>query len=140
MKYINLQQAHNLVDGYSQEEKDVLKPFLPELPEQKTLREIIKDVYEAYMNEPEPENSDRLDEIHFQLVNLADELSARESVLYLEDYEELPEGSVVLAGGQGLPWIKRGRSWHSATMEVRSNKDMSGVPRKVIREGQGDVR
>lgn len=139
MKYYNLQRAHHLVESFSQAQQDVLKPFLPELPEQKTLSEIIEDVYEAYMDEPEPENSDRLDEIHFQLRNLADELSARESVLYLEDYEELPEGSVVLAKGQGLPWIKRGHFWHSATMEVRSNKDMSGVPRKIIREGQGDV-
>lgn len=138
MKYENLQKAHTLVDGLSRADRDVLKPFLPALPEQKTLDEIIEDVYEAYMCAEDEDNCDRLSEIHYQLTNWGKIPPAREYVFSLEDYEELPEDSIVLGRGAGLPWIKGG-FWHSTAGDVRSNEDMRGVPREVIRKGQGDV-
>ena len=137
MKYEDLQQAHTLVDGYSQAEQDVLKPFLPALPKQKTLDEIIEDVYEAYMCETEQYNLDRLAEIHYQLVNLGKTPPPRE-VLSLKDYEELPEGSVVL--GSGSPWVKGDCFWQNTFGGLVSNEDMAGDPREVIRKGQGYVQ
>ena len=140
MKYEKLQQAHTLVDGYSQSEQDVLKPFLPALPEQKTLDEIIEDVYEAYMDEENEANSDRLAEIHYQLTNWGKIPEAQEYVFSLADYEELPDGTVVLGRGAGLPWIKGDSAWHSTAGDVRSNEDMAGDPREIVRKGQGCVQ
>lgn len=141
MKYNNLQLAHRLVDELSLADQDLLKPFLPELPEQKTISEIISMVYEAYMWEEEKVNSERLDEIHYQLQYWENFPPARETVLYLEDYEGLPEDSVVLARGLGFPWMKRGDGlWHSASAEVRSDEDMAGVPREVVRKGKENVQ
>lgn len=135
MKYENLQQAHTLVDGYSQAEQDVLKPFLPELPKQKTLDEIIEDVYEAYMDEEDEANSDRLDEIHYQLVNLSKAPWPGETAFSTEEYERLPEESIVL--GRDLPWIKEGNLWHNTRGEVRKNENMRDLPREVVRKGHG---
>lgn len=140
MKYEALQQAHTLVDGYSQAEQDVLKPFLPALPEQKTLDEIIEDVYEAYMCAEDEDNCERLSEIHYQLTNLSKAPQAREVAFSLADYEELPDGTVVLGRGAGLPWIKGDSAWHSTAGDVRSNEDMAGEPREVIRKGNGYVQ
>lgn len=138
MKYENLQKAHTLVDGYSQAEQDVLKPFLPELPKQKTLDEIIQDVYEAYMCETEQYNLDRLAEIHFQLTNWGKIPPAREKALYYEDYEELPEDSVVL--GQGCPWVKREGLWHNTFGGPVGDDALTGEPREVVRKGNGYVQ
>ena len=140
MKYEALRQAHTLVDGYSQAEQDVLKPFLPALPKQKTLDEIIEDVYEAYMDEEDEDKCDRLAEIRYQLVNWGKIPEAQEYVFSLADYEELPDGTVVLGRGAGLPWIKGDSAWHSTAGDVRSNEDMAGVPREVIRKGKGHVQ
>lgn len=140
MKYEALRQAHTLVDGYSQAEQDVLKPFLPALPKQKTLDEIIEDVYEAYMDEEDEANSDRLAEIHYQLMNLPKTPEAQEYVFSLADYEELPDGSVVLDEGRGLPWFKRWGSWQSGTGEIRDNREMTGKSREIVRRGQGYVQ
>ena len=137
MKYEKLQQAHTLVDGYSQAEQDVLKPFLPALPKQKTLDEIIEDVYEAYMCETEQYNLDRLAEIHFQLVNLGKTPPPREA-LSLKDYEELPEGSVVL--GRGFPWVKREGLWQNTFGGPVGDDALAGEPREVIRKGNGYVQ
>ena len=140
MKYEKLQQAHTLVDGYSQAEQDVLKPFLPKLPTQKPLSEIIEDVYEAYMCETEQYNLDRLAEIHFQLTNLAKILPAREFALHYEDYDELFDGSIVLSQKGGLPWFKRWGTWRSNAGELRDNREMAGEPREVIRNGSSYVQ
>lgn len=140
MKYEKLQQAHTLVDGYSQAEQDVLKPFLPALPEQKTLGAIIEDVYEAYMDEEDEANSDRLAEIHFQLTNLSKAPQAREVAFYYEDYDELFDGSVVLDEGQGLPWFKRWGSWQSNAGEIRDNREMTGKSREIVRKGSSYVQ
>lgn len=140
MKYEILQQAHTLVDGYSQAEQDVLKPFLPELPKQKTLDEILEDVYEAYMCETEQYNLDRLSEIHFQLTNWGKIPPARETAFYFEDYDELFDGSVVLDEGRGLPWFKRWGSWQSNAGEIRDSREMTGKSREIVRKGQGYVQ
>lgn len=138
MKYEKLQQAHTLVDGYSQAEQDVLKPFLPALPKQKTLDEILEDVYEAYMYAEDEPNSNRLSEIHYQLTNWGKIPPARETAFSWEDYEELPEGSVVL--GLGSPWVKGSCFWHNTGGEVRKSENMRGEPREIIRKGQGHVQ
>lgn len=137
MKYENLQQARRLVESYSQEDRDLLLPFLPALPEQKTISEIIEDVYEAYMCAEDEPNSNRLDEIHFQLTNWVKITPARETAFFVEDYEQLPENSVVL--GRGVPWFKRDILWYGAFGESRSSKEMAGVPREVIRKGTKNV-
>ena len=140
MKYDTLQKAHYLVDGLSQEDRDLVKPFLPALPEQKTLDEIIEDVHEAYMDEEDEANSDRLAEIHFQLTNLAKILPAREFALHYEDYDELFDGSIVLSQKGGLPWLKRWGTWRSNAGELRDNREMAGEPREVIRKGHSYVQ
>ena len=138
MKYEKLQQAHTLVDGYSQAEQDVLKPFLPKLPTQKPLSEIIEDVYEAYMCETEQYNLDRLAEIHFQLTNLSKAPQAREVAISSEDYRELPEDSVVL--GRGCPWVKREGLWQNTFGGPVGDDALAGEPREVIRKGNGYVQ
>lgn len=137
MKYETLQQARRLVESYSQEDRDLLLPFLPALPEQKTISEIIEDVYEAYMCAEDEPNSNRLDEIHFQLTNWVKITPARETAFFVEDYEQLPENSVVL--GRGVPWFKRDILWYGAFGESRSSKEMAGEPREVIRKGTKNV-
>lgn len=138
MKYENLQQAHTLVDGLNRADRDVLKPFLPALPEQKTLDEIIEDVYEAYMDEADAANSDRLSEIHYQLTNWGKIPPARETAFYFEDYRELPEHSVVL--GRGCPWVKRDGLWQNTFGGPVGDDDLAGESREVIRKGNGYVQ
>ena len=137
MKYENLQKAHTLVAGLSQAEQDVLKPYLPELPKQKTLEEIIEDVYEAYMCETEQYNLDRLAEIHYQLTNWGKIPPARETAYFIEDYENLPEDSVVL--GRGFPWVKREGLWQNTFGGPVGDDALAGEPREVIRKGKGHV-
>ena len=137
MKYANLQQARRLVEGFSPKERDLILPFLPTLPEQKTFDEILDDVYEAYMEEGDEANSDRLDEIHYQLENWVKITPARETAYFVEEYDELFDDSVVL--GQGLPWIKEGNLWHNTRGEVRKSENMAGEPREVIRKGTENV-
>ena len=137
MKYANLQQARRLVEGFSSTERDLILPFLPPLPEQKMFDEILEDVYEAYMDEGDEDNSDRLDEIHYQLENWIKITPARETAFFIEDYENLPEDSVVL--GLGLPWIKEGNLWHNTRGEVRKIENMAGESREVIRKGMENV-
>ena len=137
MKYETLQQARRLVESYSQEDRDLILPFLPTLPEQKTFDEILEDVYEAYMCAEDEPNSDRLDEIHFQLTNWVKITPARETAFFVEDYEQLPENSVVL--GRGVPWFKRDILWYGAFGESRSSKEMAGDPREVIQKGTKNV-
>ena len=138
MKYENLQKAHTLVDGYSQAAQDVLKPFLPELPKQKTLDEILEDVYEAYMWAEDEPNSNRLDEIHFQLTNWGKIPPARETAYFIEDYENLPEDSVVL--GRGCPWVKREGLWQNTFGGPVGDDALAGETREVIRKGNGYVQ
>ena len=138
MKYEKLQQAHTLVDGYSKAEQDVLKPFLPKLPTQKPLDEILEDVYEAYMCAEDEDNCERLSEIHYQLTNLAKILPVREFALSLKDYEELPEDSVVL--GRGCPWVKREGLWQNTFGGPVGDDALAGEPREVIRKGNGYVQ
>lgn len=138
MKYANLQQARRLVEGFSPKERDLILPFLPTLPEQKTFDEILEDVYEAYMDEGDEANSDRLDEIHYQLENWIKITPAREAAYFIEDYENLPEDSVVL--GIGLPWVKRDGLWHNTFGGPVGDDDLAGEPREVIRKGSGYVQ
>src|SRR5699024_2265060 len=112
-------------------------PFLPTLPEQKTMSEFIEDVYEAYIDVGDEANSDRLAEIHFQLENWIKITPARETALFVQDYEHLPENSVVL--GRGVPWFKRTILWYGAFGESRSSKELAGEPREVIRKGTKNV-
>ena len=138
MKYANLQQARRLVEGFSPKERDLILPFLPTLPEQKTFDEILEDVYEAYMCAEDEDNCDRLSEIHYQLENWVKITPARETAYFIEEYEELPEDSVVL--GQGLPWVKREGLWHNTFGGPVGDYDLAGESREVIRKGDGYVQ
>src|SRR5699024_12690627 len=131
MKYETLQQARRLVESYSQEDRDLLLPFLPALPEQKTISEIIEDVYEAYMCAEDEPNSNRLDEIHFQLTNWVKITPARETAFFVEDYEQLLENCVVL--GRGFAWFKRDILWFGAFGGSGSSKERGGEQRAVTR-------
>ena len=137
MKYANLQQARRLVEGFSPKERDLILPFLPTLPEQKTFDEILEDVYEAYMCAEDEANCDRLDEIPYQLENWIKITPARETAYFIEDYENLPEDSVVL--GRGFPWVKREGLWQNTFGGPVGDDDLAGDPREVIRKGNGYV-
>lgn len=138
MKYANLQQARRLVEGFSAKERDLILPFLPTLPEQKTFDEILDDVYEAYLCAEDEPNSDRLDEIHYQLENWVKITPARETAYFVEEYENLPEDSVVL--GQGLPWVKRDGLWLNTFGGPVGDRALAGESREVIRKGDGHVQ
>ena len=69
-------RAHELVDaikdGYTPDRADVdfLRSFLPELPKQKTLKEIHEEVDEAWLATNDPELKERLREISTQIRGL----------------------------------------------------------------------
>ena len=83
-------------------------------------------------------NSDRLDEIHYQFEKWIKITPARETAYYIEDYENLPEDSVVL--GTGLPWAKRDGLWLNTFGGPVGDDALAGETREVIRKGNGYVQ
>ena len=71
-------KAHELLDELdaraelSQEQEKLLRSFLPDLPKQKTLKEIYKYVDDAWLEADDPESKEWLHELHAQLQGLKD--------------------------------------------------------------------
>ena len=149
-------RAHKLVDaikdGYTPDRADVdfLRSFLPELPKQKTLEEIIEHVYDAWtrtnynewagnIDNPDILIEDWLLELHKQLKGLKDTpVNAPAHPEFLEteaDYQNAPEGTIV-ACEDSPPWHKFDSAWLStAAYEGNSAKGMTGIIRRVLRWG-----
>ena len=149
-------RAHKLLDYVSQgravldEEIKLLRSFLPELPKQKTLEEIIEHVYDAWMRTNYNEWAGNIDnpdilieewlvELHTQLQGLKDTpVNAPAHPEFLEteaDYQNAPEGTIVACEGNS-PWHKFDSAWLStAVYEGNNAKNMTGIIREVLRWG-----
>ena len=153
-------RAHELVDaikdGYTPDRADVdfLRSFLPELPKQKTLEEIVEHVRNAWVGASDNEwagNSYNteitleswLGELYVQLKGVKDTPasvpaeSAHPEFLETEaDYQNAPEGTIV-ACEDSLPWHKFDSEWLStAAYEGNNAKGMTGIIRRVLRWGK----
>lgn len=60
-----------------------------------------------------------------------------ETVTTEEEYEALPEGSVV-AKNEERAWTLMGGKWQSGTFNTASHLGMEGTPRQVLRRGWGE--
>ena len=155
-------RAHELVDaikdGYTPDRADVdfLRSFLPELPKQKTLEEIVEHVRNAWVGASDNEwagNSYNteitleswLGELYVQLKGVKDtpasvpvRLAPPEFLETEADYQNAPEGTIV-ACEDSPPWHKFDSAWLStAAYEGNNAKNMTGVIREVLRWGDGE--
>ena len=148
--------AHDVLDGLfagrilSRENEQLLRSFLPELPKQKTLEELRREVCDVWAGAIENEWPDDmycdlenwLYELHVQLQGLADAepaKSAHPEFLETEaDYQNAPEGTIV-ACDDSPPWYKFDSAWLSTITHGRNDaKDMTGVIREVLRWSWGE--
>ena len=151
--------AHEVLDGMfagrilSRENEQLLRSFLPELPKQKTLEEIIEHVYDAWMRTNYNEWAGNIDnpdilieewlvELHTQLQGLKDTpVNAPAHPEFLEteaDYDNAPEGTIV-ACDDSPPWHKFDSTWLSVITHGRNDaKYMTGIIRRVLRWGDGE--
>lgn len=146
-------QLHKLLDKVA--ESQVLDSFdiehlratLPELPKQKTLTELRREVYDVWAG---TNGNEWPDEVHGNLetwlIELYDHLKEIEDAKpthpeFLEteaDYEDAPEGTVV-AWDYSLPWQKFKSVWVSAPAAGGEDaKGMSSCRRRVLRWGWGE--
>ena len=148
--------AHEVLDGLSagrilsRENEQLLRSFLPELPKQKTLEEIIEHVYDAWMRTNYNEWAGNIDnpdilieewlvELHTQLQGLKDTpVNAPAHPEFLEteaDYDNAPEGTIV-ACDDSPPCHKFGSEWSSVLFcGMKDDRGMSRVIRRVLRWG-----
>ena len=152
----DVRRAHKLLDYVSQgravldDELKLLRSFLPELPKQKTLEELRREVYDVWAGTNGNEWPDDmycdlenwLYELHVQLQGLADAEPAKPAhPEFLEteaDYDDAPEGTIV-ACEDSPPWHKFDSTWLStAAYEGNNAKGMTGVIRRVLRWGDGE--
>ena len=151
--------AHDVLDGLSagrilsQENEQLLRSFLPELPKQKTLEEITIHVLDTWSCtsdnywggdrfDPDVSIEDWLGELHAQLKGLEDAPAAEPAhPEFLEteaDYAAAPEGTIV-ACDDSPPWYKFDSAWLSTITHGRNDaKDMTGVIREVLRWSWGN--
>ena len=122
---------------------DMLRRALPEKPEQKTLAEITRDVYDAWGGSDGNDWSDYvfgeletwLDELHTQLKGLETTTPAHPEFLETEaDYENAPFGTIVV-GSNYYPWTKAGGSWLAYGAQPRNDFGMRACRRYVLRWG-----
>ena len=122
---------------------DMLRRALPEKPEQKTLAEITRDVYDAWGGSDGNDWSDYvfgeletwLDELHTQLKGLETTTPAHPEFLEIEaDYENAPFGTIVV-GSNYYPWTKAGGSWLAYGAQPRNDFGMRACRRYVLRWG-----
>ena len=160
MNASDVRKAHKLLDYVSQgravldDEIKLLRSFLPDLPKQKTLAEIIAHVDDAWIEasgnewagnsyDPDVSIEDWLDELHVHLKGLMDTPVAepakpthpefRETEV---EYGNAPVGTVV-ARGNGLPWVKEKSNYWTRPDVAKSDCDMSLSSRRVLRWGWG---
>ena len=148
-------RAHDVLDGLSagrilsRENEQLLRSFLPELPKQKTLEEIIEHVYDAWMRTNYNEWAGNIDnpdilieewlvELHTQLQGLkGTPVNAPAHPEFLEteaDYENAPFGTIVV-GSNYYPWTKAGGSWLAYGAQPRNDFGMRACRRYVLRWG-----
>ena len=122
---------------------DMLRRALPEKPEQKTLAEITRDVYDAWGGSDGNDWSDYvfgeletwLDELHTQLKGLETTTPAHPEFLEIEaDYQNAPFGTIVV-GSNYYPWTKAGGSWLAYGAQPRNDFGMRACRRYVLRWG-----
>ena len=152
-------RAHDVVDGLSagrilsQENEQLLRSFLPELPAQKTLEEITDDVYKAWIASSGDEwvrdgitgsvisLEDWLTELHTQLKGIAPAKPAHPEFLETEgDYANAPRGTVAAKDGWNA-WLKETDGVWSCGggSEGESSLAQSGK-RRVLRWGWTNER
>ena len=143
--------AHDLIDrlysltALSKEQEKLLRSFLPDLPKRKTLEELRREVYDAWVGANGNEWADDiygeletwLYHLHKQLKGLAHAKPAHPEFLETEaDYAEAPEGTIV-ACEDSSPWYKSGPEWLSVDFcGVKDDKGMSRARRRVLRWGK----
>ena len=153
MNASDVRKAHKLLDYVSQgravldDEIKLLRSFLPELPAQKTLEELRREVYDVWAGTNGNEWPDDmycdlenwLYKLHKQLQGLAPAKPGRPEFLETEaDYQNAPEGTIV-ACDDSPPWHKFDSAWLSTiTCGGNNAKDMTGVIREVLRSGDGE--
>src|SRR5699024_1385506 len=159
MTNADIREAHKLLDSLfdnselSHAQIDLIRGLVPELPKQKTLEEIVHDVYEAWIASSGDEwirdgvvgsvisLEDWLSELHIQLKGLEhyDELAKSAHPEFLEteaDYRKAPEGTIVSCEDSS-PWYKSGPEWSSVDFwGIKDNKGMSRARRRVLRWGK----
>ena len=149
----DVRHAHDLLDQLdflkviSKEQKELLLSFLPERPAQKTLEELRREVYDAWVGANVNEWSDDiygdletwLYHLHKQLKGLEPPNPAHPEFLETEaDYRKAPEGTIV-ACEDSSPWYKFDSAWLSTVVYEGNNaKNMTGVIREVLRWGWGE--
>ena len=146
-------RAHDVVDGLfagrilSRENEQLLRSFLPELPKQKTLEELRREVYDVWAGTNGNEWPDDmycdlenwLYKLHKQLRGLEPANPAHPEFLETEaDYQNAPEGTIV-ACEDSPPWHKFDSTWLStAAYEGNNAKNMTGIIREVLRWSWGN--
>ena len=151
--------AHDVLDGLSagrilsRENEQLLRSFLPEMPKQKTLEEIIAHVYDVWIAASGDEwggDSDRSDisledwlsELQVQLKGLNAEPAKPAHPEFLEteaDYQNAPVGTVVIREG-GYPWTRIFDSWVAYSRNDYSHSEMAALRGKsrVLRWAVGN--
>ena len=143
-------KAHKILDDLFKgnmvldEEREFLRRALPELPKQKTLEELRREVYDVWAGTNGNEWPDDmycdlenwLAELHAQLKGVGVTAPAHPEFLETEaDYAEAPEGTIV-ACEDSLPWHKFDSAWLSTVAYEGSNaKNMTDIIRRVLRWG-----
>src|SRR5699024_10667914 len=154
MSNADIREAHKLLDSLfdnselSHAQIDLIRGLVPELPKQKTLEDVYREVCNAWYRtdgdvwkaDAFGELEDWLRELHEQLKGLIDSEPANptrpEFLEAVEDYENAPQRTII-AIGDAAPWMKLGAAWVSATWSGRSSELMDDAPRRVLRWGDG---
>lgn len=148
-----IRRAHKVLDHLgkhtvlSEEQENLLRSFLPELPKQKTLDELAGYVYDAWIGTEDNEWPDDIHgaleawlfELHAQMQGLAPAAPPRPEFLETEaDYENAPEGTIV-AHAKNLPCSKYRSQWSSVGFfAIKDDRGMSRTRRQVLRWGWGN--
>ena len=152
-------RAHELLDDISNGNQpnldglNHLRSFLPELPKQMTLEEIIEHVYDAWMRTNYNEGAGNIDnpdiliedwllELHKQLKGLkGTPVNAPAHPEFLEteaDYTDVPEGTILTMDGLDTAWVKKFDGWASTGVSrERTSKELGYIRRRVLRWGWG---
>ena len=153
MSNADIRKAHKLLDYVSQgravldEEIELLRSFLPELPKQKTLEELRHAAYAAWsgthgnkwLDDVDGDLETWLYELHQQLKGLAPAKPAHPEFLETEaDYRDAPIGTIVIREG-GYPWTRIFGSWVAYSRNDYSHSEMAELRGKarVLRWGDG---